>query len=315
LQAVDSLHHGKFSHTLKWKIPPVVPQGQLPTISLQSKQCKSVLIDNFELKPKLTGLKTYLCDAESGRLSVAIEYPSANPALSSLIVYTDDSGGTQHIFSAPEKALIDIPLESSVVGIAAQYMVGGIKHILIGWDHLLFVLCLLIIAGNLRRTLIAITGFTLAHTITLILAGLDLISVPIVFIEILIALSIVILASEIIKTRRYKAMRSEVGRTASLSWRYPVLVATGFGFVHGFGFASVLADLGLPQNMKVSALLFFNIGVEVGQFMFIGMVLLISYALTKVFTSMVRQRFVTLGVYGIGLVSSYWMIQRLAFSV
>lgn len=311
LHAVGSTQLKSFSYTLRWKIPPVMPDGQEPEISLASDQCE------LTSKPlvSLTGMKTYVCDVPSPTLSIAIDYPSANPALSSLIVFTDISGASQHIFSAPEKSLIAISDESSLLDIASQYTVGGIKHILIGWDHLLFVLCLLVIGGNLRRTLIAITGFTIAHTITLILASLNLIWLPILFVEILIALSIVILAAEIVTVRRAANKFNNSGSKRSLSWRYPVLVATGFGFIHGFGFASVLANLGLSQSMKISALLFFNLGVELGQFLFIASVLFVGAVFNRVFNAQVSHNVVTVGVYCIGLIASYWMIQRLAFGV
>ena len=202
-------------------------------------------------------------------------------------------------------------------------MVGGIKHILMGWDHLLFVLCLLLIAGSLPRILIAITGFTIAHTITLILASLNLISVPNLFVETLIALSIVVLAAEIIKVRRHLPAGSVIlmpsmkdsNLRLSLSWRFPVLVAVGFGFVHGFGFASVLSDLGLPHSMKITALLFFNIGVELGQFFFIALVICIAFMVSKLIAKNNQARIVNLGMYLVGVVASYWLIQRLVLGV
>ena len=140
------------------------------------------------------------------------------------------------------------------------YIILGVEHILVGLDHLLFVACLVYISGSRKKLLLTITGFTVAHSITLILAATDTLVIPIAPVEAVIALSIVFLAWEIAKNNKN-----------SLSLKYPILVSSSFGLLHGFGFASVLAEIGLPQNEKLLALLCFNIGVEVGQvLLFLG---------------------------------------------
>jgi hydrogenase/urease accessory protein HupE len=142
--------------------------------------------------------------------------------------------------------------------IARTYTLFGIEHILEGIDHLLFVACLILIAGTGRRILITITGFTIAHSITLSLAALNLVRLPIPPIEAVIALSIVFLAREIALERR-----------DTLTWRYPIAVSASFGLLHGFGFASALGEIGLPQTEIPAALLAFNVGVEIGQILFV----------------------------------------------
>jgi hypothetical protein len=139
----------------------------------------------------------------------------------------------------------------------------GVQHILEGVDHLLFVGCLLLVAGMGRKLVITITGFTLAHSVTLALATLDIVRIPVPPVEAVIALSIVFLAREIARPGR-----------DSLTYRYPVAVSMSFGLLHGFGFAAVLGEIGLPASDVPIALLCFNVGVELGQLLFIGILLL-----------------------------------------
>ena len=148
--------------------------------------------------------------------------------------------------------------------IAKDYTSLGVRHILEGYDYLLFLACLIMIAGTGRRILITVTGFTVAHSITLALSAFNLLRVPSAPVEAVIALSIVFLASEIAKEPR-----------DTLTYKYPALVSVAFGLLHGLGFASVLRQIGLPQTEIVMGLLFFNIGVEIGQLAFIAMIILI----------------------------------------
>ena len=178
-----------------------------------------------------------------------------------------------------------------------------------GTDHLLFVLCLIIIAGRFKRLLLTVTGFTLAHSITLSLAILDIVRLPTELVELLIALSIVLLAVEIIKHRRAPAEQ-----LPSFTWRHPVSASSAFGLLHGFGFAVVLQELGLPTAMKAQALLFFNIGVELGQLLFIALVLIIVFLGLRTIAPVNKHRtlLTDMVVYGVGITSSYWLFERLA---
>ena len=137
----------------------------------------------------------------------------------------------------------------------------GIQHILSGVDHLLFVLGLLFLVGSWRRLVATVTAFTLAHSITLAAATLGLVHVPQTPIEAAIALSVMFVAAEI--------LHQASGRPG-LTARAPWVVAFIFGLLHGFGFAGALREVGLPQSDIPVALLFFNVGVEVGQLMFIA---------------------------------------------
>lgn len=188
------------------------------------------------------------------------------------------------------------------------YLLFGVEHILNGFDHLLFVACLIFIAGSWRRILLTVTGFTLAHSITLTLAGLELVRVPIPPIEATIALSIVFLAREIALNRR-----------DTLTWRYPIIVSSSFGLLHGFGFASALSEIGLPQTEIPAALLAFNIGVEIGQVLFVVSMLAVLWIIPKGLKIMKLnaadswfggiEKPVALGV---GSVTMFWTIERVA---
>ena len=202
-----------------------------------------------------------------------------------------------------------MPLASSSNDVAKQYTVAGIEHILVGTDHLLFVICLIIIAGSFKRLLLTVTGFTVAHSITLSLATLNIFRLPTELVELLIALSILLLAVEIVKHRRG-------GEQDSFTWRHPVSVSVVFGLLHGFGFAVVLQELGLPASMKVHALLFFNIGVELGQLVFIVAVLVLVAAVTRIaIIAKHRDKLAEAAVYAIGICSAYWLFERSVFVI
>ena len=160
---------------------------------------------------------------------------------------------------SPEAPIYQFESASGSWSVVQTYTYLGVQHILSGIDHLLFVLCVVYIAGFHRRLAWAITGFSVAHSLTLGLAALEWVQLPIPVIEAVIALSIVFMAREIAKHRH-----------DTLTYRYPILVSTGFGLLHGFGFASVLTSIGLPKGESLLALLCFNVGVELVQLLFIA---------------------------------------------
>jgi hydrogenase/urease accessory protein HupE len=186
------------------------------------------------------------------------------------------------------------------------YTVLGIGHILLGFDHLLFVLALLLIVDGTRRLIATITAFTVAHSITLALASLGVLHVPGPPVEALIALSIVFVAGEIVHARQ--------GRPG-LTQRYPWIVAFTFGLLHGLGFAGALAEVGLPQNSIPLALLFFNVGVEIGQLLFIAAVLAVIAGgrwLLARWPVRVPDWSWRVPPYAIGSIASYWVFERIA---
>jgi hydrogenase/urease accessory protein HupE len=190
--------------------------------------------------------------------------------------------------------------------VVTTYTILGIEHILAGFDHLLFVLALVLLVQGTRRLLVTITAFTAAHSLTLAGATLGWVQVPGPPVEASIALSIVFVASEIVHLRQ--------GRY-SVTQHYPWVVAFTFGLLHGFGFAGALAEVGLPQSSIPIALLFFNLGVEIGQLLFVGAVLA---AITVGWRAGQRLRMSPpewlwrIAPYGIGALASFWLVERVA---
>ncbi len=196
-----------------------------------------------------------------------------------------------------------VPTQPSRLEVARTYVLLGVEHILSGIDHLAFVLALLILlAGRWRRIFWTVTAFTLAHSITLAAATLGFVRIATGPVEAVIALSIVFVAMEIVHTRR--------GRPG-ITERRPWIVAFAFGLLHGFGFASALAAIGLPDNAIPLALLFFNLGVEAGQLLFIAGVLALSFAWHRLEVPWPDWAW-QLPVYTIGSIAAFWTIDRLA---
>jgi hydrogenase/urease accessory protein HupE len=200
----------------------------------------------------------------------------------------------------PDNDKVIVPGETSVAQIIGVYTVLGIEHILFGFDHLLFVLALIIIAKGKWKIVKTVTAFTLAHSITLSLASLGLVTFPGAPVEAVIALSIVFLAVEIINIQKGEP---------SLTSKKPWLVAFIFGLLHGFGFAGALSEIGLPQQAIPFALGFFNVGVELGQLAFV-FVMLGVFAVIKRFKLKLNWG-KKLIAYSIGSLAAFWMIDRI----
>ena len=218
-------------------------------------------------------------------------------------------GATQTERLSPTKTRFVVQTTPGAWEVAATYLRLGIEHILIGFDHLLFVLALVILVRDWRRVVLTVTAFTVAHSITLAAATLGLINVPGPPVETAIALSIVLVAVEIVNARR---------GTPSLAARWPWLVAFCFGLLHGFGFAGALAEVGLPQHAIPISLLFFNLGVEIGQLAFVAAVLTagglfrrtIALRLEPALVQPTVNRLDMSAAYAIGAVAAYWLIER-----
>ena len=182
------------------------------------------------------------------------------------------------------------------------YITLGVEHILLGIDHLLFVLGLLLIVRGKWLLIKTITSFTIAHSITLAMATLGFVNVPQAPVEAVIALSILFLATELVKQQEHRV---------SLTERYPWIVAFIFGLLHGFGFAGALTEVGLPQNDIPLALLFFNVGVEMGQLIFVAAILMLSWAISRLqikWPLWIKE----IPAYSIGSVAAFWCIERIA---
>jgi hydrogenase/urease accessory protein HupE len=218
--------------------------------------------------------------------------------------FADGVGETHRL--TPSDTSFTVPTQPSSLEVVQTYLLLGFKHILSGVDHLVFVLALLLLVKDVRRLIITVTAFTLAHSLTLAGATLGYVQMPGPPIEATIALSIMFVAAEI--------MRSRQGNPG-LTEQYPWIVAFTFGLLHGFGFAGALTEIGLPQKSIPIALLFFNVGVEIGQLLFIASVFAII-ALARQITRRIdvpRPAWAwAVPPYAIGSLAVFWVIQRIA---
>jgi HupE / UreJ protein len=223
--------------------------------------------------------------------------------MTDVLVRVEGLDGTSQVTRlTPSSPSFVVKAAPGALEVTRTYLLLGIEHIGFGIDHLLFVLALLIITNGTVRLFKTVTAFTLAHSITLALATLGFVHVPSKPVEATIALSIVFVAFEIIRRRE-----GQNGITSRAPW----IVAFTFGLLHGFGFAGALGAIGLPQNHIPTALLFFNVGVEIGQLAFITVVLGLI-ALVRRIPLRVPQWAELIPPYAIGSVAMFWVVQRVA---
>ncbi len=220
-----------------------------------------------------------------------------NQASALVMVSLLDGRNYQQVLNAEQTEFV-IPAESSSGEVAGDYSLLGMEHIWGGMDHLLFVFGLLLLVGGGARLLWTITAFTIGHSITLSLVTLGFFDYPVALVEFAIALSIFVLAVELTRINRHDML-----------WRNPWWLAGGFGLLHGMGFAGALAETGLPQDNVPLALLFFNVGIEVGQIAFILVVLAIWYLVRKPLAPW-QDRLMPVPVYILGALSAMWCIER-----
>ena len=240
---------------------------------------------------------------DAGLGGTRIEFTGLQGTITDVLVRVQLRGGASSTTLVhPSQPWVQITAGRGLLEVAGVYLRHGVEHILFGYDHLLFVCALMLIVRNRRVLLITITAFTIAHSITLALATLGVVHMPGPPIEAAIALSILLLAVEIVRLQRGEA---------SLTARWPWVVAFSFGLLHGFGFASALADIGLPRGDVPLALLFFNLGVEAGQLLFIGVVLGLVAAARRVIPATPHWAQLV-PPYAIGSLAIFWVIQRLA---
>ena len=209
--------------------------------------------------------------------------------------------GTKQIARfTPEKPTLLVASGQSGLEVAETYFLLGVDHILTGFDHLLFVLALMLLIHDRWMLVKTVTAFTIAHSITLAGATLGYISLPQKPVEATIALSIAFVASELVKARSGERRLSE---------DYPWIVAFVFGLLHGFGFAGALKETGLPQTDISLALLTFNLGVEAGQLTFIAAALVVFRAASILVTVPIAPARLS-AAYLIGTTSMVWLVAR-----
>ena len=274
---------------------------KLPIQMLMPKECSLTLPKTSHLV-KSTYLDRWQMKCNEGLAGKTLFIEGLKNTGTDILLRLELLSGVSHSkLLSPSKSSYRVPKDSSSWQIVQTYTWLGITHILLGFDHLLFVFALLLIVKNMRRLLWTITAFTLAHSLTMIIATLGIVHLPSAPVEAIIALSILFLAMEIIHEKQGK-----IGLTS----RYPWIIAFIFGLLHGFGFAGALAEIGLPQQAITLALIFFNIGVELGQLMFVATIVLIVVMLQRLTYPALLNKLQTVVVYMIGGVSSFWLIER-----
>jgi len=289
-------------YSVLWRTPNL--KGKRSPLALQFPPSVRNLTEPVlhELPGSLVERRLIEADAV-GLIGKRIEIAGLNKTRTEVLVRVAFANGaisTSLLKPAQPWLVIEGPRSASQV--TWDYTVLGVEHILSGFDHLLFVLALLLIVKDTRRLLVTITAFTLAHSITLAAATLGLVWVAGPPVEATIALSILFLASELVKINRGQP---------SLTATYPWLVAFSFGLLHGLGFAGALAEVGLPQHEIPLALLMFNVGVELGQVIFVilmlGLIVLLRQ-LRNDWPAWSRQ----LPAYGIGSMAALWFLERVS---
>lgn len=225
-----------------------------------------------------------------------------NTLTDALVRVVQPSGEVATLRLTPDNPDFAVPRPTSRLDVFRTYGALGVEHILTGFDHLAFVAGLLLLVGSLRRLLATVTAFTLAHSLTLSAATLGLIHVPQAPVEALIALSILLVAMEVVALSR-----GTVGPIA----RHPARIAFTFGLLHGLGFAAALREAGLPPQEIPVSLLAFNLGVEAGQIAFILTLTAGAFVLHRVVRTP-RATALRLSGYAIGGLAAFWFIDRVS---
>jgi len=232
-----------------------------------------------------------------------IEFPGLQGTITDVLVRVEMlDGRSWTTIVHPSQPWVEITAAQTRLEVMGTFIVQGIRHILFGADHMLFVLGLLLIVKDRWMLLKTITAFTVAHSITLAIATLGYAEAPVLPLNAAIALSILFLGPEIVRSWR--------GET-SFTIRHPWVVAFAFGLLHGFGFASALTSAGLPKAELPIALLSFNVGVEIGQLSFVALILLLERAFRILEVRWPRWAEALPG-YTVGSLGAFWTVQRLA---
>ncbi len=287
--------------TVLWKVPA---QGRM-RLALDAhlpKQCveRATPTRTFEGSAYL---ERWTVDCAGGLREGEIVIDGLEATLTEALVRIEyENGGTEVGRLLPEAPSFTAAGAQTSLEVARTYFLLGVEHILLGFDHLIFVLALMLLIHDRLMLFKTITAFTVAHSITLAGASLGYFSLPQKPVEATIALSIAFVASELLKAKPNELRLSEA---------YPWLVAFAFGLLHGFGFSGALKEIGLPQSDVPLSLLTFNLGVEAGQLIFVAAALAIAGAARAIvsFRPALARRVIA---YGIGTSAMLWLIPRIA---
>jgi hydrogenase/urease accessory protein HupE len=292
---------GANRYDVMWKRPALgdsrlAIQIHFPPGTMQLNEPQGVLSDNAYIE-------RWQVSRVGGFSDQTLSIEGIVGGVTDVIVRIEREDGTSQVERLlPQRPQFIVKAATGIATVAWSYFVLGVEHILGGVDHLLFILALLLIVRGGKRVLMTITAFTVAHSITLVCATMGWLHVPAPPVEAMIALSIVFVAAEIVH-----GLRGRSGLTARAPW----VVAFSFGLLHGFGFAGALAEVGLPQKAVPLALLTFNVGVELGQLMFVAFAIGAQAILTRL--PVPRQKWLPYAApYAIGCVAMFWVIERVA---
>ncbi|NEO80000.1 HupE/UreJ family protein [Moorena sp. SIO4G3] len=293
-----------------WKTPPAMSFGDEGLSSPMTispvfpSYCTAVTVPGVTATPSTRVTRWRLDCGKNGLAQATIAFPGLLQSSLEVLLRVEWADGHSQTTMVPtgEETFV-IPEKTTVLAVGQTYLKLGVEHIFSGIDHLLFVLGLVLIVGPSWRLVKTITAFTLAHSITLAAATLGLVNVPQAPVEAVIALSILFLASELAHSRQGKP---------GLTEQYPWLVALTFGLLHGFGFAGALAEVGLPPQDIPPALLFFNVGVELGQLAFVLVVVGVMESLKRFGPEQYPRWLGWVPTYSIGILASFWCFQRVA---
>jgi hypothetical protein len=286
---------------MRWRVPANLSAAMVPEVTIPHGCEPLGASRRWSEDLGFWGGVRFSCDGPIAGKSFTLDYPRGTPPLATIVRLHPAKGEEETILGQPGEMTVAIPAKPADENLFLRFVRLGIEHIWGGIDHLLFVAGLIFIAGTWRRTAVTITGFTISHSITLALAALGLVTFPPGAVEAVIALSIVFLAVEIAK-----------GPRDTLTWRRPVFVAASFGLLHGFGFAAVLKQVGLPQEGLVTALFSFNLGIEIGQVLFAALIFTVLHLLARLPALQHPQRVQRIAAYAVGILASYWMFDRIS---
>ncbi len=295
---------GQFS--VLWRTP-VMAGMRLPVVLKLSDEVRNLKDPVVQELTDSLVERRWIQVGPHGLAGKRIEFPGLQLTITDVLVRFEMLDGRKGAtIVRPSQPWFESDAAPSKLRVAGAYLRLGIEHIWSGIDHLLFILALMILVRGTRRLVATVTAFTVAHSITLAAATLGFVHVQQKPVEACIALSIVFVASEIVHARQGWQGWTE---------RWPWIVAFTFGLLHGFGFAGALNAVGLPQTAIPVALLFFNVGVEIGQLLFIAAILSIM-----AFARWLSKRVAIpqpawawrVAPYSIGGVAAFWMVQRIA---
>jgi hydrogenase/urease accessory protein HupE len=300
---IDEVSNGRYR--LLWRTP-LLSGMRLPVVLSLPDEIRVV---NEPVSQQLSDslIERYVIDAGAqGLTAKRIEFLGLQATVRDVLVRVQMLDGT-HVTTLihPSQPWVDIAASQGPLAVAGAYVTHGVEHILLGIDHLLFVLGLVLLVRNRWMLVKTITAFTVAHSITLALATFGYAIIPVPPLNAAIALSILFLGPEIVRAGR---------GGMSLTIRQPWIVAFAFGLLHGFGFASGLTQMGLPQSDIPLALFSFNVGVELGQLGFVALVLLLERSF-KVLEIRWPRAVELLPAYSVGALGAFWTIDRMLVMV